>query len=123
MMPDAGRPDTGYEDEDAGIDAGPPPDYCDIKPILTVSCIGNCHGATMTYPMASTTFRLDYYAPPNAASLPGAKQFAARIDDRIWVRFDMPPFDFPPKPTIPQRRLVHRWFQGGARPGDGGCDP
>ncbi|WP_338865865.1 hypothetical protein [Myxococcus stipitatus] len=100
---------------DGGGDAGPVPTYCDdVRPILAASCVSSCHGAD-TSGSQQTTFRLDYYEPPDAGGLPGAFAKAARIRARTSTFQDMPPSGSAVTPPTPeQRAVVSRWVEGGA---------
>ncbi|NTX14861.1 hypothetical protein FJV41_15650 [Myxococcus llanfairpwllgwyngyllgogerychwyrndrobwllllantysiliogogogochensis] len=109
-----GIPDAGE------VDAGPVPTYCDdVQPILAASCVSTCHGAD-TSGSNQTSFRLDYYAPPDGGGadgggLPGAFAKAARIRARTSVFQDMPPSPTTVTlPTAEQRAIVARWVEGGA---------
>lgn len=130
-------PDVGGIALDGGgpviPDAGPPPDYCDdIKPILTLNCLGTCHGSQMGYPNSPTDFRLDYWEPGPAQALrdggqglPGVKAKLDRIKARIFDEKTMPPppSDFPIQPSSADRALVNKWIvKFGAPRGDGGCE-
>ncbi len=122
---DGGNPDSGPP-----VDAGPTPDYCtEIKPILTLSCIGTCHGVQMGYPGSPPNFRLDYYVTPDAGGpdggpgLPGVYEMRLRVQARINdTTSPMPPTDFPLPPTQAQRDLVSKWVDRGAPYGSGNCE-
>ena len=106
------------------VDAGPPPDYCtEVRPILQLSCLGTCHGAQMGYANSPIDFRLDYYQRP-APALPGVKARADRVQDRIYVRKDMPPLTDIVAFAISndQRALVNKWVKAGAPYGSGHCE-
>lgn len=109
------------------------PDYChDVKPILDRTCISNCHGLAMDYPGTRQDFRLDYYAPSGANTLPGAKAKAVgagcvagvnciktRVSDDT-----MPPASATPRPSSAERSLIIKWVNTGATEcNDSGSSP
>ena len=92
-------------------DVGPVPTWCkDIQPVMQASCVSSCHGE-VTGGSGRADFRLDVYdATGNVA---GAKQMAARIQDRGFTQRSMPPSYYTPQPSDEQRTLLDRWVRGG----------
>ncbi|HEX8698043.1 MAG TPA: hypothetical protein VF815_04355 [Myxococcaceae bacterium] len=116
-----------------GGGGGPVPTYCaDIGPILLANCVSGCHGEDFSGSNRDD-FRLDYYEPPAAGQVKGAKAMATRIRLRAFEFQDMPPPGTLPEPTAAERALLARWAEGGAPlcdspspdgglPPDGGTD-
>jgi hypothetical protein len=123
-------PPAPFMPMDAGVDAGPPPDYCrDIKPLMTNNCVFTCHGPQMGYPGSPNDFRLDYYGTPTlpdgGKGIGGIGSVLPRVDAQTYSLMLMPPTaaDAPPVVmTQAQRLLVHRWVQAGAPGAPGSCE-
>jgi hypothetical protein len=104
-------PRTNSADAGAG-DAGVVPTYCaDVQPILSATCVSNCHGAVNSG-SERTDFRLDYYEP-DAGQLKGARAMADRIKARAFDLRTMPPLGNP-MPSDAERAVLARWAVAGA---------
>ena len=101
------------------------PDYChDVKKLIDASCLSNCHGLAMDYPGTRKDFRLDYYVPMGADTLPGvrAKAVGASCVPNVSciktrVTDDTMPPGAPysgPRPNQTERALIIKWVNTGA---------
>jgi hypothetical protein len=116
--------------EDAGADAGPPPDYCaTIKGLMTLNCVATCHGPQMGFPGSPTNFRLDYFATPTLADggpgIGGVGSVLGQIDQQTYQTHLMPVVADNAPPvliTATQRLQIHTWIQAGAPGAPGACE-
>jgi uncharacterized membrane protein len=88
-------------------DIGPPASFAEVQPIFRERC-QPCHAAKPT--------QEGFAAPPKGVILETQQEIrdrAAMINQQVWVTRVMPPGNLT-NITEAERRLIARWFKGGA---------
>ena len=88
-------------------DIGPPASFAEVQPIFKERC-QSCHAAKPT--------QEGFAAPPKGVLLETPEEIRARaamINQQVWVTRVMPPGNLTHM-TDAERRLIARWFKGGA---------
>ena len=88
-------------------DIGPPASFAEVQPIFKERC-QSCHAAKPT--------QEGFAAPPKGVILETPEELRARaaiINQQVWVTRVMPPGNMTHM-TDAERRLIARWFKGGA---------
>ena len=88
-------------------DIGPPASFAEVQPIFKERC-QSCHAAKPT--------QEGFAAPPKGVLLETPEEIRARaamINQQVWVTRVMPPGNLT-NMTDAERRLIARWFKGGA---------
>ena len=89
-------------------DIGPPAAFAEVQPIFQARC-QSCHAAKPT--------QEGFAAPPKGVILETPEEIRARaamINQQVWVTRVMPPGNLT-HITDAERRLIARWFKGGAQ--------
>jgi uncharacterized membrane protein len=89
-------------------DIGPPAIFAEVQPIFQTRCL-SCHAARPT--------QEGFSAPPKGVILETPEEIRARasmINQQVWVTRVMPPGNVT-NITDAERRMIARWFKGGAQ--------
>jgi uncharacterized membrane protein len=90
------------------VDIGPPASFVEVQPIFQARC-QPCHATRPT--------QEGFAAPPKGVILETQEEIrerAAMINQQVWVSRVMPPGNLT-HITEAERRLIARWFKGGAQ--------
>jgi len=89
------------------VDIGPPASWAEAEPIIKARC-QSCHSTKPT--------QEGFAAPPKGVVFENRDEVRARaamINQQVWVTRVMPPGNLT-HITDAERRLIARWFKGGA---------
>jgi uncharacterized membrane protein len=89
-------------------DVGPPASFAEVEPVFKARC-QSCHAVKPT--------QEGFAAPPKGVLLENEAEIRARaamINQQVWTSRVMPPGNLT-EITEAERRLIARWFKGGAQ--------